>query len=54
MRRRFPHQGTLGVVLFAKTQGLISAARPIVERLRQHGMFLSDRVMNHALRQVGE
>lgn len=48
------HQGTLGVVLFAKTQGIISAARPIVEQLRQHGMFLSDQVMNQALGQVGE
>jgi predicted nucleic acid-binding protein len=49
-----PHQGTLGVVLFAKTHGIISAARPIVEQLRQHGMFLSDNVMNQALSQVGE
>ena len=49
-----PHQGTLGVVLFAKTQGIISAARPIVAQLRQHGMFLSDKVMNQALSQVRE
>jgi predicted nucleic acid-binding protein len=51
---RIAHQGTLGVVLFAKTQRIISAARPIVEQLRQHGMFLSDKVMNQALSQVGE
>jgi predicted nucleic acid-binding protein len=51
---RIAHQGTLGVVLFAKTQGIISAARPLVEQLRQHGMFLSDKVMNQALSQVGE
>jgi predicted nucleic acid-binding protein len=48
------HQGTLGVVLFSKTQGIISAARPIVEEPRQHGMFLSDKVTNQALSQVGE
>ena len=49
-----PHQGTLGVIVFAKAQGLIPAARPVVERLRQHGMYLSDQVMNQALAQVGE
>jgi predicted nucleic acid-binding protein len=49
-----PHQGTLGVILFAKAQGMIPAARPILEQLRQHGMYLSDHVMNQALAQVGE
>jgi predicted nucleic acid-binding protein len=49
-----PHQGTLGVVVFAKTQGFITAARPVVEQLRQHGMYLSDQLMNQALAQVGE
>ena len=48
------NQGTLAVVIFAKTLGLIPAARPVVEQLRQHGMHLSDRVMNQALAQVGE
>jgi len=49
-----PHQGTLGVIVFAKVQGLIPAARPVVEQLRQYGMYLSDQVMNQALAQVGE
>jgi predicted nucleic acid-binding protein len=49
-----PVQGTLGVIVFAKTHGLISTARPVVEQLRQHGMYLSDQVMNQALAQVGE
>lgn len=49
-----PHQGTLGVVIFAKAQGCIPAARPIVEQLRQHGMYLSDHMMNQALAQIGE
>jgi predicted nucleic acid-binding protein len=49
-----PHQGTLGVVVFAKMQGFIPAARPVVEQLRQHGMYLLDQVMNQALAQVGE
>jgi predicted nucleic acid-binding protein len=49
-----PHQGTLGIVLFAKTQGFIPAARPVVDQLRQQGMYLSDQAMNQALAQVGE
>ena len=40
------------MVIFAKTQGLISVARPIVEGLRQNGMLLSDKVMNQALRRL--
>jgi predicted nucleic acid-binding protein len=49
-----PHQGTLAVVVAAKAQGLIAAARPVVDQLRVHGMYLSDQVMNQALAQVGE
>jgi predicted nucleic acid-binding protein len=49
-----PHQGTLGIVVFAKMHGLISAARPVVEQLRQNGMYLSDQIMDQAMAQVGE
>jgi predicted nucleic acid-binding protein len=49
-----PHQGTLGVIIFAKSQGLLPAARPVVEQLRQQGMYLSDQLMNQVLAQVGE
>jgi predicted nucleic acid-binding protein len=49
-----PHQGTLGIVVFAKAQGCIPAARPVVEQLRLNGMYLSDHVVNQALAQVGE
>jgi predicted nucleic acid-binding protein len=49
-----PHQGTLGLVIHAKQQGWLAAARPVVERLRQEGLYVSDRVVNQALAQVGE
>jgi predicted nucleic acid-binding protein len=49
-----PVRGTLGLVLAAKQQGQIVAARPIIEKLRQTGMYLSDRVINEALKLVGE
>jgi predicted nucleic acid-binding protein len=49
-----PHQGTLALVIHAKAQGLIAAARPVLEQLRQEGMYLSDQLMNQALAQIGE
>lgn len=49
-----PVRGTLGIVLAAKQRGLIPLARPLVERMRQSGMHLSDSVMNSALAVVGE
>ena len=49
-----PTRSTLGLVLIAKKRGVLPAARPIVERLRQAGMYLSDDVMNRDLEMVGE
>lgn len=49
-----PYQGTLGLIVFAKAHGFLPAARPVVEQLRQQGMYLSDQLMNQALAQVGE
>ena len=49
-----PVRGTLGLILIAKRQGRIPQARPVLERLRHAGMYLSDRVMNQALGLVGE
>jgi predicted nucleic acid-binding protein len=49
-----PIRGTLGLILTAKRRGRIPQARSVLERLRQAGMYLSDRVMNQALALVGE
>ena len=49
-----PVRGTLGLVLTAKQRGHISSARELLNQLRQAGMYLSDRVLNEALRRVGE
>lgn len=49
-----PVRGTLGLVLVAKQRGELVAARPVLEQLRQAGMYLSDAVMNRALGMVGE
>ncbi|MGB3511246.1 MAG: DUF3368 domain-containing protein [Microcoleaceae cyanobacterium] len=42
------------LVLTAKKRGIIPLARPVLEQLRQNGMYLSDRVINQALILVGE
>ena len=49
-----PLIGTLGLVLRAKRRGDLPAARPVVERLREAGMYLSDSVLVRALALVGE
>jgi len=49
-----PLRGTLGLVLTAKRRGVIPQARPVLEQLRAAGMYLSDSVMNRALKTAGE
>lgn len=49
-----PVRGTLGLVLRAKREGKISAARPVVRRLLEAGMYLSEDVIDEALALVGE
>lgn len=51
---QIPVRGTLGIVLTAKQRGGISAARPLLEKLRQNGMYLSDKILNQALSLIGE
>ena len=46
--------GTLAIVLAAKSAGRIASARSVVDRLRRDGMYLSDRVVERALREVDE
>jgi predicted nucleic acid-binding protein len=49
-----PHRGCLGLVIAARQQGVISAARPVLDSQRQAGLRLSDRIMNQSLALVGE
>ena len=51
---RIPVRGTLGLVLVGKQRGRIQSARSVLESLRNTGMYLSDSVMNRALKIVGE
>lgn len=47
-------RGTLGLVLRARRQNVIAEARPILQVLRAAGMYLSDRIVETALAEVGE
>ena len=49
-----PCRGTLGLVLVAKRRGIIPRARPVIDQLRQLGMYLFDHVVDKALALVGE
>ena len=46
--------GTLGVVGRAKALGQIAQAAPVTEHLGRTGLYVSDALVQHLLRQVGE
>jgi predicted nucleic acid-binding protein len=46
--------GTLGLALLARQRGLVPLARPLIEELARAGLYLSEPVVEHALRLVGE
>ena len=49
-----PLRGTVGLVLLAKRRSEIPSARQVLVQLRDAGMYLSDRVLDAALAEVGE
>lgn len=46
--------GTVGVILRAKQTGIVPAARPVLQHLRETGLYLSDRLFDEFLAIVGE
>jgi predicted nucleic acid-binding protein len=46
--------GTVGIILRAKQRGLISSAKPALERLRGAGAHLSDSLINRAIELANE
>ena len=47
-------QGTLGLILVAKGLGLIAEVRPLIDRLRQAGFYISRKLAEQVLRAAGE
>lgn len=48
------YTGTLGVLVKAKKLGYLSSVAPVIETLRQQGMWLTDNIINDVLRLAGE
>ena len=46
--------GTLGIVGRAKVTGLVDRAGPVIQRLRETGLYASDEIVQRLLREVGE
>jgi len=49
-----PLIGTLGLVVLAKRKGLITLARPVIERLASVGLYISSAMLTRILVGVGE
>lgn len=49
-----PLRGTVGLILRARRMALIPSAREALDRVRQAGLYLSDRICAEVLREVGE
>ena len=52
--RRLPVIGTVGVLLIAKTQGVIPTVRPILDNLRAQGTRISQNLYYQAIARAGE
>ena len=51
---RIPTRGTIGVIVLAKRLGVISAAKPVFDSLRQAGFYVTSSVLEAALKAAGE
>ncbi len=51
---KIPLRGSLGLVLLARRRGVIPAARPVVEKLLDAGLYLAKDVVDRSLALVGE
>jgi predicted nucleic acid-binding protein len=49
-----PTRGTLHVVIEAKRSGVVPAVAPLIDRLRNAGLYLSDALVRSALEAAGE
>jgi uncharacterized protein len=53
-RLNIPFTGVLGVLIRAKKQGLLDSVAPLLSKLRDRGIHLSDSVIKEALTLAGE
>lgn len=53
-RLGLPLTGTIGVLLTAKRNGLVSALAPLIDQLLKEGLFLAPELVEKALKLAGE
>lgn len=53
-RSKLPLSGTLGVLLLAKKEKIISAVAPILKAIREAGLYLHDELIDQVLQMAGE
>lgn len=53
-RLHLKYSGTLGLLLQAKQAGLLTALRPVVDKIRKTNFRFSEAVLNYLLEQAGE
>ena len=49
-----PVAGTLGILIKAKQEGHIETLRPILEQMIEHGIYISNELVELCLKQAGE
>ncbi len=53
-RLNLPLTGTLGVLLLAKEDGLITAVSPLIQQLQQHGLYFDQPLIDRVLQLAKE
>ncbi|HYK76358.1 MAG TPA: DUF3368 domain-containing protein [Daejeonella sp.] len=48
------YTGTLGIILKAKREGLLSSIRPILEKIQMTNFRFSDKILNEILKEADE
>ncbi|MGI8892219.1 MAG: DUF3368 domain-containing protein [Bacteroidia bacterium] len=46
--------GTIGIIIRAKKRGLIELVKPLFERIEKAGFYVSNEIINYALKEAGE
>jgi predicted nucleic acid-binding protein len=49
-----PVTGTLGVLIKAKREGYLSEIKPLLQQLLENNIYISDKIIDLCLKQVGE
>ena len=51
---KLKYTGTLGVLIKAKQAGYLQSIAPVIRKIRNQGMWLTDQIVNKAIQLAGE